>query len=52
MFGYPIRTLADGSWEIVKGLPVDEFSRSKISITEKELLEERATASEALGLKL
>ncbi len=26
--------------------------KEKIAITEKELLEERATASEALGLKL
>ena len=52
MFGYPIRTKADGSWEIVQGLPLDAFSKEKIAITEKELLEERATASEALGLKL
>jgi malate dehydrogenase len=52
MFGYPLRTKADGSWEIVQGLPLDEFSRSKIAITEKELLEERATAAEALGIKL
>jgi malate dehydrogenase len=52
MFGYPLRTKADGSWEIVQGLPLDEFSRSKIAITEKELLEERTTAAEALGIKL
>ncbi len=52
MFGYPIRTKADGSWEIVQGLPLDAFSKEKIAITEKELLEERATASEALGLQL
>ena len=52
MFGYPLRTKADGSWEIVQGLPIDAFSKEKIAITEKELLEERATASEALGLKL
>ena len=52
MFGYPIRTKADGSWEVVQGLPLDTFSKEKIAITEKELLEERATASEALGLKL
>ena len=52
MFGYPLRTKADGSWEIVQGLPLDAFSKEKIAVTEKELLEERATASEALGLKL
>lgn len=52
MFGYPLRTKADGSWEIVQGLPLDTFSKEKIALTEKELLEERATASEALGIKL
>jgi malate dehydrogenase len=52
MFGYPLRTKADGSWEIVQGLPLDAFSKEKIAVTEKELLEERATASEALGLQL
>lgn len=52
LFGFPIRTKADGSWEIVQGLPVDAFAREKIAITEKELLEERATAAEALGLAL
>ncbi|MFM8905415.1 MAG: malate dehydrogenase, partial [Verrucomicrobiota bacterium] len=52
VFGYPLRTKADGSWEIVQGLPLDAFSREKIAITEKELIEERATASEALGISL
>lgn len=52
VFGYPLRTKADGSWEIVQGLPLDAFSKEKIAITEKELLEERATASEALGVNL
>ena len=52
MFGYPIRTLANGSWEIVSGLTVDTFSREKISLTENELLEERTMASESLGIKL
>ena len=52
LFGFPIRTKADGSWEIVQGLPVDAFAREKIALTERELLEERATASEALGIAL
>ena len=52
IFGFPVRTKADGSWEIVQGLPLDAFAREKVAITEKELLEERATASEALGLAL
>jgi len=44
--------LADGSWEIVKDLSLDNFSRVMIAITEKELLEERIAASEALGIQL
>jgi len=52
LFGFPIRTKADGSYEIVPGLPLDAFSKAQIAITEKELLEERATASEALGVTL
>jgi malate dehydrogenase len=48
MFSFPIRT--DGSkWEIVQGVPVNEFSREKISATENELKEERAAVTE-LGL--
>jgi malate dehydrogenase len=48
MFSYPIKT--DGQkWEIVQGLPVNEFSREKITATENELKEERAAVTE-LGL--
>lgn len=52
VFGYPLQTLADGSWEIVKDLSLDNFSREMIAITEKELLEERIAASEAIGIQL
>ena len=31
----------DGDWEIVQGLSVNEFSRSKMTATEQELIEER-----------
>lgn len=37
----PIRTKADGSWEVVQGVPVDEFSQEKIDLTINELKEER-----------
>ncbi len=48
MFSFPIRT--DGSkWEIVQGVPVNEFSQAKIKATEDELREERAAVTE-LGL--
>ena len=48
MYSYPIKT--DGKkWEIVQGVPVNEFSQSKITATENELKEERAAVQE-LGL--
>ncbi|MDZ4288183.1 MAG: malate dehydrogenase [Prosthecobacter sp.] len=48
MFSFPIRT--NGSkWEIVQGVPVNEFSQAKIKATEDELKEERAAVTE-LGL--
>lgn len=50
--GFPVRTKADGSWEIVPGLKINDFARAKIDASVKELKEERATASEALGIQL
>ena len=44
---FPIRT--DGSkYEIVQGVPINEFSRSKIDATVNELKEEKALVSELL----
>jgi malate dehydrogenase len=37
----PIRTIKNGEWEVVQGVPVDAFSQQKIDITIRELLEER-----------
>lgn len=37
----PIRTKADGTWEIVQGVPVSEFSQGKIDATINELKEEK-----------
>jgi malate dehydrogenase len=47
MFGVPV-TCANGSYERVKGLPVDEFSKSRIEHTLKELLEERDAVADLL----
>jgi malate dehydrogenase len=48
MFSFPIRT--DGSkWEVVEGVPSNEFSQEKIKATETELKEEKAAVKE-LGL--
>lgn len=47
MFSFPIRT--DGKkWEIVQGLPVNDFSRAKITATENELKEEKSLVSDLL----
>lgn len=52
MTGLPIRTKADGSWEVVQGLALNDFSKQKIATTVNELREERDTAAEVLGVKL
>jgi len=41
MASMPIRTLSNGTWEVIDGVPVDEFSQGKIDATINELLEER-----------
>ncbi len=45
---FPV-TVKDGSWEIVQGLEVNDFSRSRIDASVKELEEER-DAVRGLGL--
>jgi len=37
----PIRTIENGKWEVVQGLPIDAFSREKIDASITELKEER-----------
>merc|ERR1712228_858496 len=43
MFSFPI-TIKDGKWSIVQGLQLDDFAKGKISLTGKELCEEREEA--------
>ncbi len=47
VYGYPV-TVKDGKYEIVQGLPIDAFSRSKMDATEQELREERAAVEDLL----
>jgi malate dehydrogenase len=47
IFGVPVTT-ANGKYERVKGLPIDEFSKSRIDFTLKELLEEQEAVAELL----
>jgi malate dehydrogenase len=47
IFSYPIRT--DGkTWEIVQGVPLNEFSKAKIAATEAELKEEKSMVADLL----
>jgi malate dehydrogenase len=44
---FPIRTTGSG-WEIVPGVPINDFSRQKIDLSVKELAEERSLVSDLL----
>ncbi len=46
--GMPLRTLEDGSIEIVKDIVLSEFAKEKIQISTNELLEERAAVEDLL----
>jgi malate dehydrogenase len=48
MFGYPV-VCANGEYKLVEGLEIDAYSRGKIDITLKELLEERDGVAHLLG---
>lgn len=39
--GMPVRTTTAGSYEVIKGLAMDEFAKQKIAATNKELVDER-----------
>jgi len=49
MTSFPIRTKADGSWEIVEGVTLNDYSKSMIQISVDELKSERDTVKE-LGI--
>jgi malate dehydrogenase len=46
--GLPVRTTTPGSYEVIKGLAIDDFAKQKIAATNKELVEERNTVKEML----
>ena len=49
LFSFPIRTKADGSWEIVAGLEISDYAKAKIEATEQELLSEKEAVADLLG---
>ena len=48
LYGYPC-TCSNGSYEIVKGIDVSDFSRARMQATLKELHEERDGVKHLLG---
>jgi malate dehydrogenase len=48
IYSYPV-TIKDGSYQIVQGLSIDEFSRKRMDATDKELREERDGVAALLG---
>jgi malate dehydrogenase len=47
IYSYPCRC-AKGKYEIVQGLPISDFSRTRMDATDKELREERAAIADLL----
>ncbi len=45
---FPVRTNADGGWEVAKWVPIGDFSRERIAATINELKEERELVKELL----
>ena len=46
--GLPVKTVAPGQYEVIKGLPLDDFAKTKIAATNKELVDERNTVKDML----
>ena len=49
IYSFPIRSNGDGSYEIVRDLPVSDFAAKKIQATTDELLGEREVVKDLLG---
>jgi malate dehydrogenase len=46
--GMPVRTTTPGSYEVITGYAMDDFAKSKIAATNKELVEERAFVADMI----
>lgn len=46
--GVPVRTTTPGSCEVITGYVMDDFAKSKLAATNKELVEERAFVAELI----
>ncbi len=48
IFGLPLRASAQGSVEIVQGIELNDFAKSKIKVTTEELLSEKEAVKDLL----
>ncbi len=46
--GMPVRTTTPGSYEVITGYAMDDFAKSKIAATNKELVDERSFVAEMI----
>jgi malate dehydrogenase len=46
--GMPVRTTTPGSYEVITGYEMDDFAKSKIAATNKELVDERGFVADML----
>ena len=49
IYSYPLRSRDGNSWEVVKGLPIDEDARQRLDASAQELLGEREAVKDLLG---
>ena len=48
IYSFPVRSKGDGSYEIVKDVPLSDYARSKIEVSTKELVSEREVVRDLL----
>ena len=46
---FPVRCSGDGTYEIVQGVPINDFGQARLDKTVAELLQERETVADLLG---
>jgi malate dehydrogenase len=46
--GMPVRTTTPGSYEVITGYEMNDFAKSKIAATNKELVDERSFVADML----
>jgi len=49
IFGFPLRTNPAGEVEIVQGIEINDFAKSKIQITTEELESERKAVADLIS---